>query len=231
MGEALLWGAVAGSSLVIGALAAYVLELSDRAIGLLLAFGAGTLISAVSFELVSDAFDLAGGQEVWLGLAAGALAFYLGKRALGPSSEGAGQSKAIVLGTVLDGIPEGIVLGMSLIGGGGGSAAVIGAVFMSNIPEATSSTNELKASFTKGRMFVMWGGIALATTLSAMLGYAAFDTASNGVVAFTQAFAGGALLAMLSSTMIPDAHEKGNDAVGLVTVLGFAVAFALAELA
>ena len=231
MGEALLWGLIAGSSLVLGAALAYAFNLHDRAIGVLMGFGAGTLISAVSYELVSDAFDLAGGNEVWIGLAVGALAFFYGKRALGPSEPGGNNPKAIVLGTVLDGIPEGIVLGMSLIGGGGGSVAVIGAVFMSNIPEATSSTNDLKHKFPPRRIFAMWAGIALATTISALVGYALFDTASNGVVAFTQAFAGGALLAMLSITMIPEAHEKGDDTAGLATVLGFALAFALVELA
>lgn len=231
MAEALFWGLVAGSSLLIGAALAYVFRWSDSAVGLLLGFGAGTLISAVSFELVSDAFELAGGQELWLGLAAGALAFFLGKRRIAGMGEGDdSDAKAIVLGTVLDGIPEGIVLGMSLIGGGGGSAAVIGAVFMSNIPEATSSTNELKSTLGRARMFLMWTAIALATTASALFGYAVFDGASDGVVAFTQAFAGGALLTMLATTMIPESHQKGRDVAGLLTVLGFAVAFALAEL-
>jgi ZIP family zinc transporter len=248
MAEAVLWGLVAGSSLVLGAALAYAVDLSEVAVGLLMAFGAGTLISAVSYELVSDAFELAGGQEVWLGLAAGALAFYFGKRAIARRGGGENDApRAIVLGTILDGIPEGIVLGMSLIGGGGGSVAVIAAVFLSNIPEATSSTNDLKDTIDRRRIFTVWIGIALATMLSAMAGYAVFDTASDGVVAFTQSFAGGALLAMLSSTMLPEAHDKARmedekdarhgmnkgraDLIGLATVLGFAVAFAITELA
>jgi ZIP family zinc transporter len=242
MGEALLWGLVAGSSLVVGAAVALAMRPGHRAIGLMMGFGAGALISAVAYELVGDAFEVSGGDGVWAGLAAGALAFYFGNRVIAQRGGGErkrsrqapdpSQHKAIVLGTVLDGIPEGIVLGMSLIGGGGGSAAMIGAVFMSNLPEATAATSGLEASgMSRRRLLWMWSGIAVATGIAALVGFAVFDTASDGAIAFTQSFAAGALLTMLANTMLPEAVEEGGQEVGLVTVLGFAVAFALAELA
>ncbi len=244
MGEALLWGLAAGSSLVLGCALTLVIGLSPKAIGLLMGFGSGALISAVSYELVSEAFDTAGGDGVWLGLTAGALTFYFGDGALAnrgaakrkrsqPAPEGSdpSDSKAIVLGTVLDGIPEGIVLGMSLIGGGGGSAAVIGAVFLSNLPEAVSATSGLRASgMSEARLYRMWVAIAGVSAIAALAGYALFDGASAAVVAFTQSFAAGALLTMLASHMLPQAVEDGGREIGLTTVLGFAVAFAMAEL-
>jgi zinc transporter, ZIP family len=237
--EAALWGLVAGSSLLLGALVATLLKPGQAVIGSVMGFGAGVLISAVAYELVDEAFQAADGSgRAAAGLAAGALAFYLGdlyidrrggahrKRSSGRQSEG--TSQAIVLGTVLDGIPEGIVIGVSLIGGGGVSVAVIAAVFLSNLPESIAATTGLeRAGFPRRRMLRMWCLIALAVTVSSLVGFAVFDTASPETIAFVQGFAGGALLTMLADTMMPEAYEQGGKAVGLLTVLGFALAFAL----
>jgi ZIP family zinc transporter len=240
--EAALWGLLAGSSLVIGCVVSYTLRPGHRAIGLLMGFGSGVLISAVAYELVDDAFEASGGSA-WVagGLAAGALAFFAGDWAI--DRRGGGERKrsravhepsnqqAIVLGTVLDGVPEGIVLGLSLIGGGGGSVAMVAAVFMSNLPEAIAATSGLdRGGMRRGRMFGIWSVIMLVTAISSVAGFQLFDGASVEAVAFTQAFAGGALLTMLADTMMPAAFEEGGRAVGLLTVLGFAVAFALTQL-
>jgi zinc transporter, ZIP family len=202
-------------------------------------FGSGVLISAVAYELVGEAFHVAGGSgAVAGGLAAGALTFYFGDLAI--ARQGGGQrkamdaqhdpsrSKALVLGTVLDGIPESIVIGLSLIEGGDVSVAVIAAVFLSNLPESIGASTGLEqAGLPRERIYAMWAGITAITTIAAAVGFGIFDGASDGLVAFTQAFAGGALLTMLANTMLPEAFEKGGREAGLLTVLGFALAFAL----
>jgi zinc transporter, ZIP family len=249
IGEAALWGLVGGSSLVIGG--AIGLRLgpgNERAIGLLMGFGSGVLISAVAYELVEEAFKVSDGSGwVGIGLAAGALVYYAGDREI--QARGGGRRKsakathhtesqeAIVLGTILDGIPEGIVLGMSLIAGGGASVAIIAAVFLSNLPEAIAATSGLRRGGRSGTTIIrMWVTIMLLTALSSVVGFAFFDEASGELIAFTQAFAGGALLTMLASTMMPEAFDDaggkggGGEVVGLLTVLGFAVAFGLTQL-
>ena len=241
MAEAALWGLLAGSSLLIGALVALELRPGARLIGLLMAFGAGVLISAVAYDLVGEAFHVAHGSgAVAAGVAAGSLTFYLGDAAIArrgggerkraDAAHGTDVHRAIVLGTVLDGIPEGIVIGTSLIGGGEISVAVIGAVFMSNLPEAIGATSGMKRSgFEPRRLYRMWGSITLLTAVAAALGYGLFADASDELLAFVQAFAGGALLTMLSGTMLPEAVREGGREVGLLTVLGFAVSFALVQ--
>jgi ZIP family zinc transporter len=239
MFEAALWGLVAGSSLLIGAAASFALRPGRRVVGLLMGFGSGVLISAVAYELVGEAFHVAGGSgAVAGGLAAGALTFYFGDLAI--ARRGGGERKAmdaqhdpsrstaLVLGTVLDGIPESIVIGLSLIEGGEVSVAVIAAVFMSNLPESIgASTGMERAGIPRERIYAMWAAITAITTIAAAVGFGVFDNASDGLVAFTQAFAGGALLTMLANTMLPEAFEKGGREAGLLTVLGFAVAYAL----
>ena len=136
-----------------------------------------------------------------------------------------------MLGIVLDGIPESVVIGLGLIGGGGVSAAVIAAVFLSNLPEALAATTGLAAGGWAARKILgLWVTVALVSGVASLLGFAVFDSAGADVVAFTLAFAGGAILTMLADTMMPEAFEHGGKAVGLVTTLGFGLAFALTKL-
>jgi zinc transporter, ZIP family len=227
---------------VIGAAITFALRPGHKAIGLLMGFGSGVLISAIAYELVGEAFETASGSGwVAAGLACGALAFYGGdvvierrgggRRKSSRATHEKAQHQAIVLGTVLDGVPEGIVLGIGLIGGGGGSVALIAAIFMSNLPEAVAATSGLeRGGMARRSLYRMWSAVMLLTAIAAVLGFAVFDTASPEAVAFTQAFAGGALLTMLADTMMPEAFEEGGREVGLLTALGFAVAFALAQI-
>jgi ZIP family zinc transporter len=240
--EAALWGIVAGSSLLLGALVAVRLRPGRTAIGNIMAFGSGVLISAVAYELVDEAFAKAGGSgRVAAGLTAGALAFYFGdlyidkkggadrKRSAGQQADG--NPRAIVLGTVLDGIPEGIVIGVSLIHGGGVSVAIIAAVFLSNLPESIAATTGLEqGGMARSTIFRRWTLIVLVVAASSLAGYALLDTASHDTFAFVEGFAGGALLVMLADTMMPEAYERANRAAGLFTVLGFALAFVLTTL-
>ncbi|MGH8827020.1 MAG: ZIP family metal transporter [Jiangellaceae bacterium] len=237
------WGLVASSSLIIGAVIVLVRPLSQRTIGLIMAFGAGVLISAVAYDLVEDASEMAeGGLALFAGLAAGAFTFFLGDLALDrwgargrKSSTGVqtgGGASAIALGTVLDGIPESVVLGTTLVGGGGVSVTMLAAVFLSNLPEAMSATAGLsKAGTSTKQLMVLWGTTMLISGVAAGVGFLALGDASGSTVAFVQSFAAGALLTMLIDTMIPEAYEFGGRASGLVTVLGFSVAFGLSAIA
>jgi zinc transporter, ZIP family len=239
MAGAFGWGMLAASSLVIGAVIALLFRIGLRTIGLIMAFGAGVLISAVAFDLVEEAFGISSGHGwVIAGLFAGCAVFFGGDwlidRAGGSErkdSEGgqqSGSSLAIVLGTVLDGVPESMVIGLTIFKGGAVGAAYLIAVFISNLPESISSTSGLVASgWKRARVLWMWIGIAIISGLASLAGYALFQHSSSDIVAFVLAFAAGAILTMLADTMMPEAYEQGGKLVGVLTTLGFAVAFTI----
>jgi zinc transporter, ZIP family len=239
MGSAFFWGLVGASALVVGAVVALVVDIHRRLLGLIMAFGAGVLISAVAFDLVEEAADTAHGNRiVALGMAAGALTFFIGdavidrmggndrKRSEGQQAGGSGL--AIVLGAVLDGIPESLVLGIGLLGGTGVSVAFLAAVFISNVPEGIAATSGLRTSgWASSRILGLWALVVLVSALASLAGFGVFDDASASTVAFVLSFAGGAVLTMLADTMMPEAFENGGNLVGLLTTAGFALAFAL----
>jgi ZIP family zinc transporter len=241
MAEAAFWGAVGASSLLIGAVIAIAVPLPRRAIGLVLGFGAGTLISATSFELTEKAFELGGADAVTIGLALGALAYFAGdsvierrgggNRMSSMGEQSAESANALLLGAVLDGIPESAVLGITLLEGSGVGVAVLAAIFLSNLPEALSSTTGMRMTGQgSGRVLTTWAVVVVVSALSAALGYGLLDGASGNAIGLIQAFAGGAVLTMLVDTMIPEAFARGHRAVGLFTVLGFALAYLLSTL-
>jgi ZIP family zinc transporter len=240
MSEALFWGLVASSSLVLGGLIGMYVHMSPRWIGVIMAFGAGVLISAVAYELVGEAVDTAaGGGGVALGLFGGAVTFFVGDALIDrmggqggeAGDEAGGSALSIVLGTVLDGIPETAVLGLSLLAGEGVSVAVLVAVFLSNLPEAIAATTGLVAAgWPRGRVLGLWALVALVCGLASLVGYVLLDGASPRTVAIVLAFAGGAVLTMLADAMMPEAFERGGKLAGLATTLGFALAFAISEL-
>jgi zinc transporter, ZIP family len=240
--EAFAWGLLAASSLVLGAAVALGLRVGLRAIGLVMAFGAGVLISAVAFDLIDEAVGTATGHgAVLIGVFAGCGVFFGGDllidRAGGEHRKSAAggneddSALAIVLGTVLDGIPESVVIGLTIYEGGAVGAAYLAAVFISNVPEALSSTSGLvEKGWTRSRILGMWTGIALVSAVASLVGYAAFKHASPDVVAFVLAFAAGAILTMLADTMMPEAYRYAGKLVGVVTTLGFAVALVIDQL-
>jgi ZIP family zinc transporter len=241
MAEAAFWGAVGASSLLIGAVIAIAVPLPRRVIGLVLGFGAGTLISATSFELTEEAFELGGADAVAIGLALGALAYFAGdsvierrggaNRMSSMGEQSAESANALLLGAVLDGIPESAVLGITLLEGSGVGVAVLAAIFLSNLPEAISSTTGMRMTGQRsGRVLTTWAVVVVVSAISAALGYGLLDGASGNLVGLIQAFAGGAVLTMLVDTMIPEAFARGHRAVGLFTVLGFALAYLLSTL-
>ncbi|MCA1845054.1 MAG: ZIP family zinc transporter [Actinobacteria bacterium] len=238
MFEAAFWGFVGGVALLLGAVAGLVLPASQRVIGLVMAFGAGVLISALAFELTEEAFRRGGVDAVAIGLAAGALAFFAGDwiidhrggnhRKRSGGEQAGGSATAIVLGALMDGIPESVAIGVSLVGGGSVAAPVVAAVFLSNVPESLSAAKGLVAAGRSTRYVVgLWLAVVAVSALAAAVGYQALGNASPNVIAGIQAFAAGAILTMLADTMMPEAFEHGGASVGLVTVFGFALAFLL----
>jgi ZIP family zinc transporter len=233
------WGTLAASSLVIGSLLAIWLKISLRTIGLIMAFGAGVLISAVAFDLVEEAAGISSGHgAVAWGLFFGCGVFFGGDLLISRLGGGdrkdatgdqqGGSSLAIVLGTVLDGIPESMVIGLTIFAGGEVGAAYLAAVFISNLPEAISSTTGLaSAGWKNSRILWMWIGIAVVSGLASLAGYSLFQDSSPATVAFVLTFAAGAILTMLATTMMPEAFEHGGRLVGVVTTLGFAVAYTI----
>jgi ZIP family zinc transporter len=240
--EAFAWGLLAASSLVLGGAVALKFRVGLRTIGLVMAFGAGVLISAVAFDLVDEAVGQSTGHgAVLAGIFAGCGVFFGGDwlidRAGGEgrkSATGGGESDsgpAIVLGTVLDGIPESVVIGLTIYEGGAVGAAYLTAVFISNVPEALSSTSGLvERGWRARRILGMWTLIALVSAVSSLIGYTAFRHASPDLVAFVLTFAAGAILTMLADTMMPEAYRHAGKLVGVVTTLGFATAFVIDQL-
>lgn len=235
MGEAALWGLVAASSLVVAAEVAFALRLSRMVIGLIMAFGVGALIASVSFELVEPALDAVPGWQAALALAAGSLVFFLGDRAIASmggsgrkSTDGGGDDGGglgIVLGTVLDGIPESAVLGMSLVTGGGVSTALLAGIWVSNFPESLASTVNLTASgWSRSRVRLLWWAIAAVSATAAAVGFAVVANSDRLTGGLVNAFAAGALLTMIADEMAPEAFERSHVLAGLATVAGFAVA-------
>jgi zinc transporter, ZIP family len=240
--EALLWGVVASSSLLLGGVLALRFSIPTRVLGLVMAFGSGVLISSVSYELVEEAFDTSmGAGGLGVGLFAGAGTFYVGDTLLDrfgagerKSSAGkqvGGSALAIVLGIILDGVPESAVLGLTVLEEGTVSIAFLVAVFLSNLPEAIAATSGLaRTSWSGSRILGLWVLVALVCGLASLAGFALLDSAAPSTIAFVLAFAGGAILTMLADTMMPEAFEHGGKLVGLFTTLGFALAFALSAL-
>ncbi len=241
MGAALGWGALAASSLVLGAALSLLRRWSPRQVGLVLAFGAGALISAVSFELAEEGLAVGGAGVTGLGLGVGAVTYfvldglianhYSAGRGRRGRAQGSSGGTALALGAFLDGIPEQAVLGISLAAGQGIGVALLLAIFVSNLPEAMGSADEMrKAGKSRGTILRLWLVVAAICTVATVAGYAAADAVSGNLRAAIDGFAAGALLVMLIDSMIPDARKDAGRAAGLVTVLGFALAAALSNL-
>ena len=227
MAGALGWIALASSSLVIGGMLGVARQWPKRETGLILAFGAGALISAVSFDLAEEGLSIGGPGWVGLGLAAGAFTYFAANRLLERGDE-AGGGTGLALGALLDGIPEQMVLGIGIAAGGEVSVSLLIAIFVSNLPEAIGASTDLRsAGHPPGWVRRLWWIIAGACTLAGVAGYALAEAVSGDPQAAINGFAAGALLVMLVDSMIPEAARKAGRTAGLVTVLGFAVAAAL----
>ncbi|HKP89289.1 MAG TPA: hypothetical protein VJT75_04880 [Thermoleophilaceae bacterium] len=230
MGAAVGWSALAASSLIIGELLGVARPWPDRVIGLVLAFGAGALISAVSFDLAEEGVAIGSPLSVAVGLGAGALTYFALDRMLARRSAGgaAGAGRPLALGALLDGIPEQTVLGIGLATGEGVSVGLLVAIFVSNLPEAIGASSDMRAAGQPaGTVRRLWWTIAAICTLAGVAGYALADATSGDLQGGINGFAAGALLVMLVDSMVPEAREKAGLPAGLVSVLGFALAAGL----
>ncbi|KUI27785.1 zinc permease [Mycobacterium sp. IS-1496] len=239
---AVYFGVAASSALVFGAAAGARWSPPKRVTGVLLAFASGALISALTFELFEEAFAMAGGWHAGLGLLAGAAAFvtadtlldrYVSGKA-GPdvrevASSGArrGVGLALLAAVTLDGVPENVALGVSLVGGA--SLSLLAAIFFSNLPESLVGAVAMRNSGMSGRTVVLtWLACAVLLAVAVVLGRATAGTLSEEVLAVALAFAGGAVLASLADTLMPEAFEHGRPLNAFATAGGFFLSFMLA---
>jgi ZIP family zinc transporter len=240
-----LWGWLAGGALLIGAVLGWFVKLPLRLTAAIMAFGSGVLLSALSFDLLDDAQKHGGLPATGAGFLFGASLFTVinyvlerrgakhRKRSGGKQpteSEQAGSGMAIAVGALLDGIPESIVIGTSMLAGKGVSLVAVAAIFLSNLPEGlSSSTGMKKAKRSSVYVFGLWAAIAFVSGLASVLGFVAFRNVAPGIVSAVTATAAGAILAMLIDTMIPEAFEESHASAGLIAVAGFLCAFALSK--
>jgi ZIP family zinc transporter len=245
--SAAFWGFFSGAALVVGAAVGYFVHVPSRFVAGIMAFGSGVLISALSFELMAEAFDEAGLAATATGFLLGAFIYAAANRLLviygakhrkrsgsqQPSEdEDSGSGAAIAVGALLDGVPESIAIGLSILHGGAVSVATVAAIFLSNLPEGLSSSAGMKkAGRSAAYVFGVWVAIAVACGFASLAGYMVFDGFSPFVVAATTAVAAGAMLTMIVDTMIPEAFAETHNWAGLIAVLGFLLSFSLTKIA
>ncbi|WP_048137739.1 ZIP family metal transporter [Methanosarcina horonobensis] len=246
--EAGFWGLIAGLGLFLGALVGYFVELRHHVIATIMGFGGGVLISILSFDLMEEAYELTGFEMTAAGFLAGGLVFSTANWLLArhgaqnrkrcgqcvqqPSEEQhPGSGISLFLGALVDGIPESLVIGLSLIGGGMIPSATLAGFFLANVPQGLSSASGMKDARRSARYVLgAWGGLTLASGVAALLGYSIFGGLSTSMIALMSAFAAGGLLAMLTETMIPEAFDQASAFIGLITVTGFLAAFVILKI-
>ncbi|MEN6342890.1 MAG: ZIP family zinc transporter [Methanospirillum sp.] len=240
------WGLLAGSALLVGAAAGYFARVPERVHASVMAFGAGVLISAISFELLDEAFRLGGAYTAAAGLLVGGAIFTVANIVLArrgaehrkrhnPAALAKGKAgnngPAIAVGSLIDGIPESIAIGLTIVAGGAVSTATVIAIFLSNIPEGLSSSAGMKTiGWSAPKVFGLWTAIAVVSGAASLAGYAVFSGLSAVTNAFVLALAAGGILAMLADTMVPEAFSEERSLSGMVTVVGFIVSFLLSML-
>ncbi|RJP35448.1 MAG: ZIP family zinc transporter [Actinobacteria bacterium] len=234
---AAMWGGLGASALLVGAVIAMFRKPSERMTGMVMAFGSGTLISAIAYELIPES-TLGKGAGMGIAFIIGALTFFLGdlfidrlggasRKSIG-DCETDGSGTAIFLGTLLDGVPESLILGIGLGLGGSVSIAFLVAVFVSNIPEGVAGTVSLqREGHSRRTILFMWSCLLLASAVAAGLGYLFTQMLDAIDGQYMQAFAAGAMLTMLADTMMPEAFKYGGKIVGIITVFGFLAAAVL----
>lgn len=238
-----IYGLIAGFSLFFGALAGVAFKLKQKTIARFMAFGSGVLICALTFELMDEAFKQGGFDAAIIGFLAGGLTFILGDYLISIrggrrhrqhhpfSAKSNGSSGgAITLGAILDGVPETVAMGIALFFGQGGGLLMLAAVALSSFPEGISSVTGLrKEGYSNKKIYLIWFIVAIVLTAVAVLSFYFLHNLDPNNIGIIEAFAAGAILAMLADTMMPEAFEEGGFSIAILTVLGFLVAFILSR--
>jgi zinc transporter, ZIP family len=229
--QAALWGAIAGSAVLLGSFTGLLFHMPKRWTAMIMAYGTGILIGAVSFELLIDAVDQSNLRIASSGFLMGAAVFTIinvflsmkggHERKKSTSKKVKSAGMAIFFGTLLDAIPESVLIGASLIEHSRVSWLLVVAIFLSNFPEGLSSSiGLLKDGFSKRRIIGMWITVFFLSSIASSIGFVVLENASVSFLSMIGAFAGGGIMAMVSSTMLPEAHEDAGAAVGFITSLG-----------
>lgn len=241
MGSAFFWGVVSGGAVLLGAIISMLIHIPRKIIGFIMAFGVGVLIGAATFELLQESLDKSATINTVVGFLAGAIVFTLLEAAI--TRKGGKHRKrsnaheltqqnedsqsedssgiGIFIGTVMDAIPESIMLGTSLIGGKGVSLLLLLAIFISNIPEGLSSTTGmLQGGSSKKKVLFLFITVTIVAGLSSLFGYVFLDHAKPAIISMISSFAAGGIITMIGATMMPEAYEEGGATVGLITAVG-----------
>ncbi|MEE2034911.1 ZIP family metal transporter [Rhodococcus chondri] len=224
---ALWYGLGTAVPLFIGAVIGLRYDLPRPVLAALMAFGAGAMVAAVSTELFAPAFAdqglWAAGGTLLLGAVVYVGADHLVENKLGPAALG----WALMLGALLDGIPENAALGTTLAESSAGGLVLLVAVAVGNVPEAVAGAASMRATFPHRRALAIWGATAVLLVLVVIAATAYADSLPPAGISLIQAFAGGATIAVMSDSLMPEAYREGGWWVGISTALGFLVAFAL----
>jgi len=241
MVQVVIYGFVGALGLITGSICGCFFNIKEKTIGILMAFGAGALIAALSFGLLEESYRLSGLYHTIWAFAFGGLLFVLGDLLIiklggrGHKRHYSSQETtgwAIVLGAVLDGIPESLALGVALLLGKSLGFVIMIAIFLSNFPEGISSAYDLTRTGQKrNSVLLTWFLVAFVGFIFVIFGYMVFGHISQTVLGVTEAIAAGALLAMVSSTMIPESFRESGFSASLVTMFGFLVIFFLSKIA
>jgi ZIP family zinc transporter len=249
--ESLIWGFVASIPLIIGSVVALFVSLPKSIIAAIMAFGSGVLVAALSFSLMEEAFNLSQSiPSVAIGFILGGISYSAANRILDKKSKddssvrdrkrshgensGGGKSTSglsLLVGSIMDNIPENMALGISLVTGGAVNVVLIAAIFISNFPEGLASTHGMKANGrSKKYILFLWSIAVVIGTISTAIGFAVLSKTSPAIISVAISFAAGAILVMLAESMIPEAFEEGGSKIGLAAMAGFVIAFILGRI-
>lgn len=239
MQNVIFYGILSVLPLIIGAIFGSWFKVKEKVIGIIAALGAGAMIGALTFGLMEESFKLGGMDNAIIGFIAGGLIFILGDLIIikigGRGHKRIYQTKnstgwGIVLAAILDGIPEAIALGVSLLINQNLGLLVLIGIILNNLPEATSSAYDLKTSGKSARSIILtWVFVSIVIFICVILGNTIFADMSTHVNSTVQAFAAGSILAMIASTMMPEAYKESGLDASLATVLGFLMIFILSK--
>jgi ZIP family zinc transporter len=235
MGQAVAFAAIASSALVIGGLIGAYKPPPRAVTAALLAFAAGALITALAFDLFQHAVEIGGAWRAGAGLLVGATVFivadtWLDRRVSARKARGGAVGFALLAAVTLDGVPENLAMGVTLIEDAGVTLLV--AIFASNLPESIVGAQKMREnSMDPGRIVGIWAATAVLLAISVVVGYAGLEGVDDEALAWPLGFAGGAVLASVAATLMPEAYSDAKEQpwIAWATALGFLLSFLVAS--